>query len=133
MTEFILSALGAAIISAVVLVVGIRWFQIKPPASSSDETRTEWSDYLKLNPEASDVNDSTTTDFLITETKYLIMNKIDCIKSIESKASSQASIVGGGLGFLSILGGVQPQLISGKLSLFIISGGILLLLTSTSA
>jgi len=103
-----------------------RWLSVPKTPLSSDADRAQWYDYLRTDPKMKTIRDSTTADFLLAEAKYLVAQKIDAIKTTEGKASAQLGIVGGGIGLISIFGGSQPVVTSGRTS-FIIVGAFLLL------
>ncbi len=69
-----------------------------------------------------------TADFLLAEAKFVVEKKIDSVKDVESKASTQLGIVGIMLGLFSISGTSQAQLGAAFVPLFL--GGVAVLLVA---
>ncbi len=123
---FVFVTSGIAIIACFGLVVLYRWIAVKPQALSDDKLRAEWYEYLRTDPRIRRIRDSTISDFLLAEAKYLVAGKLDSIKNSELKASSQLAIVGGGVGLLSVFGANQAPIIHGLKDLIIFGACLLL-------
>jgi hypothetical protein len=108
-----------------------RWLNTEPVPVASDEERAEWAQYLACDKDAR-VNTGEVTELLLRELKYLIDTKTKLIKGTDDKASMQVTILGGGLGIISIVGATQSAmvlagnpLILGLAALLIVAGAIL--------
>ena len=103
----------------------MRWLLVQPTALADDAFRQKWYTYLRTDPLIRTIRDSTTADFLLSESKYLVLSKIDAIKSTEAKANAQLSIVGGGIGLLSVFGANQSSILPGSISIVIVAAVLL--------
>ncbi len=107
------------------------WLDAEPPALADEALRREWAQYLATAPDTQ-IDHSDVTELLLREVRYLIDSKIDLIKSSDSKAAMQVTVLGGGLGVLSILGASDSVMISAGVSwllalaaVFILAGAVL--------
>jgi hypothetical protein len=87
-----------------------RWFNVEPVPVASDAERADWAHYLKTDKDAQ-VNATEVTDLLLREVRYLIDTKIDLIKGTDGKAAMAVTVLGGGVGVVSILGATQSALV----------------------
>ena len=87
------------------------WFN--PPAVpiADQKEREQWAQYLETSPDTQ-IDSPEVGELLLREVKYLIDSKIDLIKTTDTKASTQVTIIGGGLGILSVLGASQSVMIT---------------------
>jgi hypothetical protein len=105
-----------------------QWLWYRPLPLATEEAREEWYQYLRTDVDMRLVRDSTTADFLLAESKYLVAQKIDAIKTSEAKAAAQLGIVGGGIGLLAIFGPAQSTNLPG-LTTALICGAVMLFLS----
>jgi hypothetical protein len=87
------------------------WINDKPPAIADEALRDSWAQYLDRSGDAR-INSPEVTELLLREVRYQIDSKIDLIKSSDSKAAMQVTVLGGGLGLLSILGASESIMIT---------------------
>lgn len=87
------------------------WLDAEPPGLADEALRQEWAQYLATAPDTQ-IDHSDVTELLLREVRYLIDSKIDLIKSSDSKAAMQVTVLGGGLGVLSILGASDSAMIT---------------------
>ena len=83
------------------------WFNVAPEKLSNDPERENFFQYFSTDPEFFAFSDATTSDWLLGEAKSLCAQKIDAIKAYEAKATTQFSIVGSGIGVLTVVGGAD--------------------------
>ncbi|MGA8574949.1 MAG: hypothetical protein WB609_04580 [Candidatus Cybelea sp.] len=89
----------------------LEWLNDTPPDVADEALRTDWAEYLTTAADTQ-INDPRVTELLLREVRYLIDSKIDLIKSSDSKAAMQVTVLGGGLGVLSILGASESVMIA---------------------
>jgi hypothetical protein len=101
------------------------WFNVAPEKLSNDPERESFFQYFSTDPEFFAFSDATTSDWLLGEAKSLCAQKIDAIKAYEAKATTQFSIVGSGIGVLTVVGGADLHRIPGQLWLVAVSAFLL--------
>jgi hypothetical protein len=62
--------------------------------------------------EDAQIHTATVSEILLREVKYVVDSKIDLIKGTDGKAAMQVTILGGGLGILSVLGATRSEIVT---------------------
>jgi hypothetical protein len=88
-----------------------RWFNPEPAPVANEGERAYWAWYLGSAKDAQ-IHTATVAEILLREVKYVVDSKIDLIKSTDGKAATQVTILGGGLGILSILGATRSEMVT---------------------
>jgi hypothetical protein len=77
---------------------------------AGDEERAFWAQYLATARDTQ-INTTEVTELLLREVKYLIDTKIDLIKGTDGKAALAVTVLGGGIGVISVLGATQSAMV----------------------
>jgi hypothetical protein len=88
-----------------------RWFNPKPAPVRDRIERLYWAVYLGSDPDAQ-IQTASVTEILLREIKYVVDSKIDLIKSTDAKAAMEVTVLGGGLGILSVLGATRSAMVT---------------------
>jgi hypothetical protein len=74
-------------------------FAVQPGAMTADARRKERTDRLKA--QYSNLADDSVSSLLLSEAKEVVKSKVDGIRALEGKASTQIVLIGAGIGLLS--------------------------------